>query len=149
MELHVLFFTDSYFRFISWIFNFSSITSTDVSFFLNNNCDNAAQTGLQLPVLLILDETGEQVASIIPDPDGRFSFDGLPPGQYTVEIDTDDLPPELGTSSTPTSQNLVIGSGDEFTLDGFGFIGRPTAIGLASFTADLVEDGVAIHFATA
>ncbi len=78
------------------------------------------------------------------DADGVYSFDGLPPGDYTVTVDTDDLPTGMvptfdADSGADSTSSLVLGDGETNDDQDFGYRGTGS-IGDTVFL-DLDGDG--------
>lgn len=98
----------------------------------------------------VTDVFGNEVTSTITDADGRYSFDDLPVGQYTVTV----VPPagfeatranrgDGGTDSstgTATSKMLTIEGSRDASLD-FGFWAPPAVVGSRVWN-DLDRDGL-------
>ena len=76
-----------------------------------------------------------QPVEVVTGPDGEYVFEGLPPGDYTVEVNEDDLPPELqgfntvdpdgGNDSTAT---VSLGVGEDNQDQNFAYF-HPSSIG--------------------
>jgi protocatechuate 3,4-dioxygenase beta subunit len=76
-----------------------------------------------------------QPVEVVTGPNGEYSFEGLPPGDYTVVVKEDDLPPELqgfntvdpdgGNDSTAT---VSLGVGEDNVDQNFAYF-HPSSIG--------------------
>ena len=129
----------------------ASITAT---VFNDRDRDGVRDSG-ELPVpgatIILYDSSGREVARVVADADGLFSFDDLTPDQYTVKVipptgfetissDTLTLPPlDPGGSLT---QDLSIAQRSTVPTD-------PKAIDLVSFTATPQEGAILLRWVTA
>ncbi|MCA8961037.1 MAG: carboxypeptidase regulatory-like domain-containing protein [Planctomycetes bacterium] len=78
--------------------------------------NDPGRTAAGLTVLLY-DDHGEELpvrSTAVSDPDGEFSFDGLPPGRYAVDLDLENSPGVTG--SMLRSFRLSEGAGYELTI---------------------------------
>lgn len=72
--------------------------------------DDAGKAVPNTPVILILNGETDGVTQLSAE-DGRFSFSGLKPGIYTLEV------PVVGGFKRTILQNIVVGDGDIFEKD--------------------------------
>ncbi|MFD1095892.1 hypothetical protein [Salegentibacter chungangensis] len=69
--------------------------------------EDGTTKGLGRVILNIFDENGNEVASILSESDGYFNYLGLPPGNYTAQIDSGQLE-NLGYEASPSELEFKI-----------------------------------------
>jgi protocatechuate 3,4-dioxygenase beta subunit len=83
--------------------------------------------GLEGVTVVLYDDGGNVIASTLTASDGSYSFDGLPPGDYRIEVDTQTLPPGVDAAqfddpdSTMDSETTVALAGSDLTGLDFGY----------------------------
>lgn len=100
-----------------------------------------------VPVYLFEDANGNGyfddgeplIGNLLTAPDGSYTFNNLPPGQYLVVIQPTDYPANTGPT-TPTTQVVPLAENENYTLADFGF-GPFSAIGDTVFF-DANKNGV-------
>jgi hypothetical protein len=130
----------------------ASITAT---VFNDRDRDGVRDAG-ELPVpgatIILLDSSGKEVARVVADADGLFTFGELTPDQYTIKV----IPPTgFETLSSDTFTLPPLDPGGSLTQDlsiaqrGTGVPTDPKAIDLVSFTATPGEGSILIRWVTA
>jgi len=115
----------------------------------NPNNEDLTEFGLEGITVNLYDDTGTLIATTVTGTNGYYIFDGLPVGDYTVEVDVTTVPESLSLQTTPLSYTVNLGPGEHDELRDFGFAPEPTAIGLESFTASQTAEGVQLEWITA
>jgi len=117
---------------------------------LNMNGDpsdeNLSALGLPGVDITIRDTGGAIVATAITSANGFWTVD-VPPGNYTVDVDTNDIPAGLPLVSTQPSAVTAV-SGTIPNLN-YGVSPEPTAITLETLDATVVDGAVRIAWSTA
>ena len=108
--------------------------------------ENLSALGLPGVDITIRDTSGAIVATAITSANGFWSVD-VPPGTYSVEVDTSDIPDALPLVSTQPSTVTAV-SGTIPNLD-YGVSPEPTAISLETLEATVVDGGVRVSWTTA
>ena len=108
--------------------------------------ENLSALGLPGVDITIRDTSGAIVATAITGANGFWSVD-VPPGTYSVEVDTSDIPDALPLVSTQPSTVTAV-SGTIPNLD-YGVSPEPTAISLETLEATVVDGGVRVSWTTA
>ncbi|MFP4031040.1 MAG: SdrD B-like domain-containing protein, partial [Desulfococcaceae bacterium] len=93
-----------------------------------NGVPDPGEPGIPNVLVRLLDETGAEIGIASTDIDGRYRFDGLPEGEYSVEIAADTVPPGLEISTAP-DMPVVLGPGEFFPDADFGYISETGAVG--------------------
>jgi len=91
------------------------------------------------------------ITSVVTGPDGSYVIDGLPPGMYSVEINTTNgAIPNLAYEgfTTPSVYDFTLTPGLVIDTADFGLEPVITAIELESFTAVVSGNGVALEWVT-
>lgn len=94
-----------------------------------NGINDSGEPGVAGVMITLRDEAGVAIATAFTDADGYYSFVGLLPGSYTVEIDPATVPPNLVLTRDPDGGSdmvaaAVLGTCDaEISID-FGFRDR-------------------------
>jgi len=97
-------------------------------------------------VTVVLTLPDGSTMTTVTDANGNYLFDDLPSGQYTVDVDTTTLPPDLQQSFdadgllTPDSSSLYLGPGEDNRDQDFGYLAMG-AIG-DTIWLDIDGDGV-------
>ena len=120
-----------------------------------NGLQDAGEPGINGVTVRLLDSGGNVVATAVTSGDGNYSFDGLPAGDYTVEVDASTLPAGVdtqtfdldGTLDNRTTVTLAAGQ-DRSDLDfgyrvGLGTLGDRVWLDLdGNGTQDAGEPGI-------
>lgn len=97
---------------------------------------------VNVPISVTRVSTGD-VFTTQSNSNGDWQMTGLPPGTYQI---ASGMPPFLARTTPPTLDVTVAGGGSAANLN-FGFI-SPTAVEIASFQAQMGEDGAVIAWRT-
>jgi len=119
----------------------------DLALDMNPGNDDLSALGLQGIRVTLTDGAGNIIAQDITDPQGGYSFD-VPQGTYNVSFNTNDVPANLVTITTPAAGAINVGPGETRANINFGVAPLPTAITLESFTATATGDGVRLDWST-
>jgi|GEM_PF-1467122 len=109
--------------------------------------DDLSALGLQGIRVTLTDGAGNIIATDTTDAQGGYSFD-VPQGMYNVSFNTDDVPANLVTITTPASGALNVGPGTTVASINFGVAPLPTAITLESFDATATANGARLDWST-
>ncbi len=91
-----------------------------------NGSLNAGESGIGGVTVNLLDSSGNVIATVTSNPDGTFSFPGVPDGSYTIQISDNtgqltDL--QATTPSANAGQRPVVVAGADVTGTNFGYAG--------------------------
>lgn len=102
---------------------------------LDENWDgiqNPGEAGIPNVTIELLDSSLTVISTTITDLDGRYLFTDLPPGTYTVRVDTSTLDPRLAANQTydldgtlDSQATVPLASGDEDLRLDFGYNWNP------------------------
>ena len=104
------------------------------------------EAGIPGVTINLYDGDGNLIGTAVTDSDGKYLFDELPPGDYTVKVDVSTLPPDLAQTydadgGLDSQSSLTLGPG-EINLDqDFGYQPQTGTIG-DTVWLDLDGDGV-------
>ena len=120
---------------------------------LNESTFNDGMNGVTINLYEDSGSGPELVTSEITGPgpfgaQGYYRFDGMAPGTYTVEVDTDTLLVSYDNPTTPLSYEVTVDCGVQSSGSNFGFMQQVTAITLAWFTYEAVPSGNLIQWLT-
>ncbi|MDM8539627.1 SdrD B-like domain-containing protein [Desulfococcaceae bacterium HSG9] len=106
---------------------------------------DAGETGISGVTINLYDGDGNLVGTVATDSDGKYLFDELPPGDYTVKVDTSTLPPGLAQTydadgGLDAQSSLTLAPGEQNLDQDFGY-NYDGAIG-DTLWMDLDGDGV-------
>jgi hypothetical protein len=117
-----------------------------------NGAQEGPEDGIEGVTLELRDSAGNIIATATTDADGKYLFEHLPNGDYTVVI-TDENNRLKGLRNTYGGdlQQVTIADGDELDVD-FGYYADavpPTAVDLLYFTATGAKRAIVLHWETA
>jgi|GEM_PF-2128844 len=108
----------------------------------NEQLNELGLEGIEVSLYELVNGVSILIGTAITGPDGSYLFEGLPPGDYVVEVNSDDIPEELSIQTTPLGYTINLGPGEDVDTANFGFTAPPTAVELEFFQAILGDDGV-------
>ncbi|MGB0929214.1 MAG: SdrD B-like domain-containing protein, partial [Chitinophagales bacterium] len=94
-----------------------------------NGIQEAGEEGIEGVLIVLLDEDGDVIATTTTDENGDFIFDNLPPGDYTIVVNPDDLENLDATTNTSIDATLDLGENEKPGI-GFGFTPDECAISI-------------------
>lgn len=105
----------------------------------NDGLQDPGEPGIPNVTMQLIDSTGALVGELPTDTDGRYLFDALPAGTYTVTLDAATLPDDHVQSLNPTLPNadfgnqtldysIVLGDDEENLTADFGFVHDPAEV---------------------
>ncbi|MCO6450570.1 MAG: hypothetical protein J5I90_07240 [Caldilineales bacterium] len=130
--------------------DFGNITYGSIGDFIyldsngNGTQDGGEFTGIPGVPITLTNLSTLAISTTVSSSEGSYVFDNLLPGSYTVETPSS-VSGVARTSLSPL--NVTLGIGQDYIDADFGYI-APTAVALASFTADAVGEGVLLRWAT-
>ena len=106
---------------------------------------DAGEAGIAGVTINLYDGNGNLISTAVTDADGKYLFDHLPPGDYTVKVDISTLPPELAQTydadgGLDSQSSLTLAPGEQNLDQDFGY-NNEGAIG-DTVWLDLDGDGV-------
>lgn len=113
--------------------------------FDHNGVQDPGEPGVPGVSISIRNEAGTVVATVVTDINGNYTFDDLPPGRYTVVVDTSTVPAGTQISADPDgavdgNATVTLGPGQEITTIDFGISIRSDAgAGLPTTGAEVVN----------
>ncbi len=99
-----------------------------------NGVQDPGESGVPGVRISLRNPAGNVVASVVTDSNGNYRFADLPPGTYTVEVDTATLPSGSAIVFDPDGSNdgrfiVVVGPGDDIMTVDFGVAPATTGLG--------------------
>ncbi len=93
--------------------------------FDRNGVQDPGEPGVPGVRISVRNEAGTVVATVVTDVNGNYTFDDLPPGRYTVVVDTSTVPAGTQISADPDgaidgNATVTVGPGEDITTVDFG-----------------------------
>jgi fimbrial isopeptide formation D2 family protein/uncharacterized repeat protein (TIGR01451 family) len=104
-------------------------------------------------VVVVLTSDGRVIATAVTDADGAYLFEGLPPGDYLVDVDESTFPDGLRLVSSANTSNgslvaVTLSVDEDWLQVDFGLASPPSALALTgSSTLDLIIVAVVLFLA--
>ncbi|MDZ7723226.1 MAG: SdrD B-like domain-containing protein [candidate division KSB1 bacterium] len=86
------------------------------------------EPGVETVRLILFDDQDQPLDSALTDADGAYLFDDLPPGSFTVRLDTSSIPAQH-SPSTPTQVSYELTAGESYPHADFGLFPARVSIG--------------------
>ena len=96
----------------------------------DNGVRDAGESGIPNVRVDLLDPDSNVIDSVVTDADGRYSFTGIPAGNYGAQVDAGTLPPGLTQTAAPPDSFTVPADGAFLDAD-FGYQNTSTTTALA------------------
>ena len=114
--------------------------------------ENTGFEGITVQLYRVENESNVLVATTLTKPDGRYNFENLEPGDYTVTMEAAQIRFPFNTTheNNPPfpAYSVTLARGDESLHNDFGFNTEPTAVKLNGLVAIQVPEGVVIQWTT-
>ncbi len=110
---------------------------------------SSQEQGIEHAVLQLINSNEVVIDEQVSDEQGRYLFENLVPGNYTIEIDPTSLNDDLVLTTANLPFTIELGPGENNRTANFGFTnGEAFPIELSSFTLDVVDKGVMLQWQT-